>query len=224
MEDHMSVSKFATVAATIAALGAVSAADASAQACFGTPTIQGQRAISAGVGFPEGATNYHARLDVNQGGPMSYQVSFSHTANNQAGMNNVNAVGGGVGYELPSLIVPGEVAITGCPVLGASYAFASGDAGQGRLDVPLGFGVGARVNLGANLTLAPYVQPQFVVSRTTGRVNGQDVNETGHGWGATVGSALDFGPFYTAVDYTSTNWNDVPAADRRLGVRIGVKF
>jgi hypothetical protein len=222
-EHAMKVSKFVAVAATVAAFSAAAAADASAQACFGTPTIQGQRAISAGVGFPEGGTNYHARLDVNQGGPLSYQLNYAHTAPNGVG-TRVNTVGGGVAYELPSAVVPGRVAVTGCPIVGASYAMVGGDIDQNRLDVPLGFGLGARASIGAGVTLAPYVQPQFVVSRTTNRVDGQTVATTDHGFGATVGSALDFGPFYTAVDYTTTRWNDVPAADNRLGVRVGVKF
>jgi hypothetical protein len=220
----MTIRKFATVAAAVAALGAVSAADAAAQACFGTPTIQGQRAISAGVGFPDGGTNYHARLDVNRGGPTAYQVSFQHTAPNGVG-ERVNAVGGGVAYELPSAVVPGAIEVMGCPVIGASYAFGTGDAAPSRLDVPIGFGLGARVNIGAGMTLAPYVQPQFVVSRSSSRVGGQTVSDTGHGFGATVGSSVDFGPFYAGVDYTTTQWNDVPASDNnRLGVRVGVKF
>jgi hypothetical protein len=219
----MKARMFATTAAAVAALG-MAATDAAAQACFGTPTIQGQRALSAGVGFPDGGTNYHARLDVNQGGPMSYQVSYQHTAPNGTG-NRVNAVGGGVGYELPSAVVPGAVEITGCPVVGASYAFGTGTGAPTRLDVPLGFGLGARVNIGAGLTLAPYVQPQFVVSRSTQQVAGQTVRTTDHGFGATVGSSIDFGPFYAGVDYTTTQWNDVPASDNnRLGVRVGLKF
>jgi len=219
----MNATKYVTVAAAVAALGMVSAADAAAQACFGTPTIQGQRAISAGIGFPEGGTNYHARLDVNRGGPTAYQVSFSHHSPNVVG-ERVNAIGGGLAYELPSAIVPGAVAITGCPVVGASYAFSGGDAEANRLDVPLGFGIGARVNIGAGMTLTPYVQPQFIVSRTSARVGGERISETGHGFGATVGSAIDFGPFYAGVDYTNTRWNDVPDAGNNLGVRVGVKF
>jgi len=219
----MNATKYVTMAAAVAALGMVSAGDAAAQACFGTPTIQGQRAISAGIGFPEGATSYHARLDVNRGGPTAYQVSFSHDAPTGVG-NSVNAIGGGLAYELPSAVVPGAIAITGCPVIGASYAFSGGDADMNRLDVPLGFGLGARVNIGAGLTLTPYVQPQFVVSRTSTQVGGERVSTTGHGLGATVGSAIDFGPFYAGLDYTNTRWNDVPASGNGLGVRVGLKF
>jgi hypothetical protein len=216
----MKVTKFVAMAATVAAFGAVSASESFAQACFGTPTIQGQRAISAGVGFPTGATNYHARLDVNRAGPTAYQVNYAHTAANGVG-GSANTVGAGMAYELPQAIVPGAVAINGCPFVGASYTFADN---HDRVDVPLGFGFGARVNIGAGLTLAPYVQPQFVVSRTSTRLNDQRVSATDHGFGATVGSALDFGPFYTAVDYSSTRWNDVPATDNNWGVRVGVKF
>jgi hypothetical protein len=219
----MKATKFAAVAATVAAMSVASAGEGVAQACFGSPTIQGQRAISAGVGFPEGGTNYHARLDVNRGGPTAYQVSYSHMSPNGTGVSS-NTIGGGVAYELPSAIVPGTVAITGCPVLGASYTFTDGAVDQNRLDVPLGFGLGARVNVGAGLTLAPYVQPQFVVSRVNTTSAGQTVTETDHGFGATLGSAIDFGPFYTAVDYTSTRWNDVPATEGRWGVRLGLKF
>lgn len=217
----MNARKFATVTAAVAALGAFSVSDAVAQACFGTPTIAGQRAISGGVGFPNGGTNYHARLDVNTGTPVSYQASYSHTAVPGA---NVNTIGGGVAYELPSAIVPGGTPIRGCPMIGASYAMVDGDGDERRLDVPVGFGLGTRVYMGAGMSLVPYVAPQLVFSRTSVGLNGDRVTTTDHGLGATVGSAVDFGPFFAGVDYTTTRWNDVPATDNRFGVRVGLKF
>jgi hypothetical protein len=215
--------KFAAVAATVAAFSAASAGESVAQACFGTPTIQGQRAISAGVGFPEAGANYHARLDVNRAGPLAYQASYSHQAMDAVN-GSMNTVGGGVAYELPAPVVAGAPALQGCPFIGASYSFGNGDINQNRLDVPIGFGVGTRVYLGAGTTVAPYVQPQFIVSRTRTTSPVGTATSTDHGFGATVGSAIDFGPFYTAVDYTTTRWNDVPGAENGWGVRVGVKF
>lgn len=219
----MNTTKFAFVAAAVAALGLGTASEGLAQACIGTPVGNGQRALSAGVAFPEGATNYQARLDVNALGPLSMHTSYTRTEVANIG-GSMNRVGAGVAYQLPSPVVSGNVPIIGCPTVGAAYSFSSGsNVDQNRLDVPVAFGLGTRVNVGAGMALVPYVQPQFVFSRTATTTGNQTLTATDTGVGATVGSALDFGPFFAGLDYSTTRWNDF-GNDSQLGLRLGVKF
>jgi hypothetical protein len=221
----MNTSKFALAAAAVAALGLGTASEGLAQACIGTPTISGQRALSGGVGFPEGATRYHARLDMNTASPLSLTGSYTRTE-----MDNVsastNTAGAGVAYRLPAAVIGGDLAVQGCPTVRATYTFAGGDLDYNRLEVPVGVGLGTRMNVGAGMALAPYVVPQVVFSRTSTTAANQDVTTTGTGYGAIVGSALDFGPFFAGVDYTTTRWNEnsLNRTDSELGLRIGVKF
>ncbi len=222
----MRLSKYAVVFSAVATFGLASASEGLAQACIGTPIVSGQRAISAGVGFPEGATNYNARLDVNAMGPLAAHATYTRSAMNDVGGGN-HIVGTGVAYQLPTPVIPGNVSITGCPAVGLSYAFSDGaNVDDTRLDVPVGFGLGTRVGIGAGMAVVPYVVPQFVFSRTSTRFNvaGDRMTTTDTGFGATVGSALDFGPFFAGVDLSTTRWNEVPRTDSQVGIRIGVKF
>ncbi len=230
----MNTRKFAFAAAAVAALGLGTASEGVAQACIGTPTLSGQRAVSVGAGFPDWGTNYNARLDANLAGPVSAYGAFTHTAATGTAPN-VNTGAAGVAYHLP-VSVARQVEISGCPTLGAQYGVSStATTEQSQLVVPVGFGVGARVDLGGGMALTPYVLPEFYVTRVTVEGNGvrQVMDDTG--LRATVGTALDFGPFFAGVDYTSHYQADpreiqaeVPLLERgmgsALGVRVGVKF
>ncbi len=220
----MKTGKFALAMAAVASFGLATAGEGLAQACIGTPTVSGQRALSVGVGFPEAATNYNVGLHVNAMGPLSYQASYSHTAfDGTAG--SMNTVGADVAYRLPSPVIAGNIPITGCPVAGVSYGMSSGNVDQTQLTVPVGFGLGTRVGVGAGMALVPYVTPQFVFSRTSTQLNNERVVSTRNGLGATVGAALDFGPFYAGVDVNTTRWNGtVPTTNSQAGLRVGVKF
>lgn len=230
----MNTSKFALAAAAAAALGLGTASEGLAQACIGTPTLNGQRAVTVGAGFPEWGTNYNARLDVNLASPVSAYGAFTHSSATGTAPN-VNTGAVGVAYHLP-VSLP-QVQISACPTLGAQYGMSStATTDQSQLVVPVGIGLGARVNLGGGMALTPYVQPEFYATRVTIRGdNAQREVSDETGLRATVGTALDFGPFFAGVDYISHYQadprnlrSDVPLVDRgmgsALGVRVGVKF
>ncbi|CAN5543160.1 hypothetical protein BH24GEM3_BH24GEM3_06280 [soil metagenome] len=231
----MNTSKFALAAAAVAALGLGTASEGLAQACIGTPTLNGQRAVTIGAGFPEWGTNYNARLDVNTNGPLSARAGFTHSSASGTAPN-VNTGAVGVAYNLP-VSAGRQVEFSACPTLGVQYGMSStATTDQSQLVVPVGVGLGARVNLGGGMALTPYVLPEFYVNRVTLRGdNAQRQVSDDTGLRATVGTALDFGPFFAGVDYIShyqadpRNFQvDVPLLDRgmgsALGVRVGVKF
>lgn len=215
----MKLAKFAAVTAAVAALGFGTASEGLAQVCMGTPIVSGQRALSLGVGFPENGNSYQARLDVNTRSPLAFNVGYSR--DELSGVSGTtHAIGGGVAYQLPTTMVAENTALTACPVGQVAYAFTSGADDWNQVNVPLGLSVGARVGLTQNVALVPYVTPQIIFSRTSV----QGVSNTDTGYGATFGSALDFGPFYAGLDMTTTRMSDVPGTNSQVGVRVGVKF
>ncbi len=231
----MRTAKFALTAAAVAAFGMASVSDAAAQACIGTPTLSGQRALALGASFPEHGTNYNARLDVNLSGPVSAYGAYTHTET-VPGTPNIHTVGTGAAYQLPVQIDLGQVQLNTCPTARVEYAVANGNGlDQTHLMVPVGLGVGARVDVGQGVALTPYVLPEFYLNRWTQVQDGQRQAMDGTGLRATVGTALDFGPFFAGVDYI-THYQadprerqfDVPflqsGTSSQLGLRVGVKF
>lgn len=214
----MKTAKFA-IATAVTALTLMGASEATAQSCIGMPIANGQRALSFGVGFPEGGSSYQARLDVNTLGPVAAHVGYTRSEfDGVAGANNT--VAAGAAYQIAA-----QLPVSVCPAAQVGYSFTTGTPSEAtRLDVPLGIGLGTRLEMGAGMSLVPYVMPQVTFSRISTPAGNETLNSSQTAYGATVGAAVDFGPFYTGVDLSTTRIVDVPGTNQQVGLRLGVKF
>jgi hypothetical protein len=165
-----------TCAAVAAMLGA--AAPAAAQICAGQPTEPGQTSIGARASFPTGGTTLGVEASRNWNNPMGAFVSFNLLLADDDGADNTPIFGGGLAYEVGGFIPAIPVWLSVCPVGAVTFASAN-DVTQ--LTVPLGVGFGTTFGT-PDLSIHPFVIPQFVLTRIS--VDDVSVSDNNFGFGA----------------------------------------
>ena len=209
-------------------VAAVSAAPVSAQVCTGFPTVDGQKAITAAVGFPENGKLYSVAGSVDLMGPLS--------VNGKLGLGTVDEIddklysaGANVAYELKGL------GFSACPVVGLSYSRMKMDGSDEEIegsmtissfDVPIGFGVGQTFAAGSSANFGLYAVPQFVISRGKAEIEIEgisvDESDTDTFFGANIGALFQTGSFFAGGSVFLTSQEDVdPVFSVNLGVLLG---
>jgi len=202
---------------------ALTAAPVSAQICTGYPTVDGQKAITAGIGFPDGGKTYSLRGAVDLTGPLSVNGGVDVGTIDDVDDNAYN-FGANVAYELKGL------SFSACPVVGVNYGtFSMEDSGAtmdiSALNIPLGFGVGQTFAAGSN-SFGLYAVPQFVISRGTIEmdipgVGSAEESETDTFFGADIGALFKAGSFFAGASVNVTSQED---SDAVFGLNVGMLF
>lgn len=203
---------------------AVTAAPATAQICTGFPTVDGQKAITAGIGFPEGGKTYSVAGAVDLMGPLS--------VNGGVAIGTIDDIddkqygfGANVAYEIKGL------SFSACPVVGLSYStFSAEDEGASlsisSLDVPIGFGVGQTFAAGSNASVGLFAIPALVISRgsfeSESPLGSFDTSETDTYFGADIGALFQTGSFFAGGSVFVSSLEDSDAIfSVNLGMLIG---
>jgi len=206
----------------------LSAQQVFAQACGGTPALEGQNAVDGQVGFTEGAVLYGAGITANLRGPFS--IGLGYSIGTYSDIDNVgHGFSGAVGYELP---VPN---FSICPIVSAGYFQVTEpdiepgiDATVSELAGSFGLGLGTRIEAGPNLFVTLTGEPYFMryrtrVEATQGGVSGS-ITESQNDFGVDLGFSLGTGAFYAGAGVTLTTIeNSEPIFSINLGFLIGGK-
>jgi len=211
---------------------ALTAAPVSAQVCTGFPTVDGQKAITANVGFPDGGKTYTLAGSVDLIGPFSI--------NGGLGLSTIDGIddkmyhaGANVAYELKGL------GFSACPVVGLSYSRFKveeeindggetivGEATTSSFDVPLGFGIGQTFAAGSSAQFGLFAVPQVVISRTSAEFSAGgasfDASDTETYFGADIGALFQTGAFFAGGSvFVSSLEDSDPVFSVNLGMLIG---
>jgi len=202
---------------------ALAAAPVSAQICTGFPTVDGQKAITAGIGFPEDSKTYSLRGAVDLTGPLSVNGGVAVGTIDEVD-DKAYSFGANVAYELKGL------SFSACPVVGLNYnTFSMEESGAtmdvSALNIPLGFGVGQTFAAGSN-SFGLYAVPQFVISRASMDVEipglgSAEESETDTFFGADIGALFKAGSFFAGASVNVTSQAD---SDAVFGLNVGMLF
>jgi len=205
---------------------AVTAAPVSAQVCTGFPTVDGQKAITAAVGFPDGGKLYSLAGSVDLIGPLSVNGNLNLGTIDDVD-DKLYGAGANVAYELKGL------GFSACPVVGLSYSrMKMEDAEEeasltvSSFDVPIGFGVGQTFAAGSNANFGVYAVPQFIISRGKMEMEVEgisvDDSETDTYFGANIGALFQTGSFFAGGSvFVSSLENSDAVFSVNLGVLLG---
>lgn len=188
------------------------AGGASAQACAGFGTTNGQGTFGGVMNFPSGFNqvgaegSYHTMSPIGLNGAVL--VSFDDDA-------TLATFRGGGAFDLAqSGRLPSGLSL--CPVVRADYSTRSGLT---FWQVPIGVGVGATVPLGGpGATLTPYVIPAMMWEKLSG-AGTSEITET-H-FALRGGAEVGISRFYLGG---TVEWVNADEIDPTFGVRAGVKF
>src|SRR5262245_4753874 len=86
-----------------------------AQACFGVPSMDGQYAISGGLGLTEGSKSYGVNVTANMRGPLTVGAGYSMLDIDNVATNG-NSFGAGAAVELKNMS-----SLSLCPTVRMSY-------------------------------------------------------------------------------------------------------
>lgn len=201
---------------TFAGLLAVAAAlaltpPARAQVCASFPTAERGFSFGAGVQLPEGADFgdvAYVEGSYNAEGPLSLFGGMTMLEGADA---EIFEIGGAI--ELASAGAALGPAVSACPVVSLVYS----DLGTGWI-VPVGFGVGARLDGGMGVSIMPYLQPQLLIVRLDPQIGDA---ETSTEFGFEGGVMLGVGMFFVGgtIDHVFDDGTD-PVLGLRAGIRI----
>jgi hypothetical protein len=195
----------------------------SAQACLGSTALPGQFALGGQVSFTDGATGFGGGVMANLASPLA--IGASVTITDVDGLDkNVTTVGGNVAYELPL------AGVSGCPMVGISYTtfgdtFEGIDVDVSRIAIPIGFGLGAPVDLQNNMVLIPSgsVHLLYFRDKASASFGGETYSEsdTSTEAGASIGATLGIGQFFGRGDVSFTT---IEGSDPVVSITIGLRF
>jgi hypothetical protein len=199
---------------------------ANAQACFGTPTRDGQWGIRGSLGLASGAKAYGAEVNADLAGPLSIGAGYTMIDLDDTSTNG-NSFGGGVAFELA---VPN---VSMCPTARVVYnrvheeGFGA-EATVNQVIVPIGFGIGKVFPAGSNFNVVLFGEPQFLYIRSSvdassglGSISG---SETDNQFGADLGVRLSGASFFAGASVSLTTIEDSdPVFEFTLGVLVGKK-
>jgi hypothetical protein len=216
----------APAAALLAALATAPALHA--QACIGVPLAPGALAAlvtggtsSYDIGGSVSGTSLGADVRARLRGPLAAvagytyrRVGYDHTP--------MHVVSGTLSYRLPL----GSERLSVCARAGAfasRFSQPGSDTELDNLSFPLGGAVEATLPVGTGTTLAPYVAPSYVISRTTGTSFGYDFEGRKSGLGVEAGVGLRHGRWVAnaAFLHTGLTTNVGPAALPRQMLTVG---
>ena len=153
---------FASLA--VVGLGAFATA-AEAQVCIGFPNQPAQAAVALSSNFPADADQFGVEGSMNLEGPLAVHAGYQRTtARGQAG-GHANTFRAGAALEVTERYVgPFALHLSACPTVSASLTRMEGAE---VWQVPLGVGIGGRIEAGPQGTLEfmPYAVPQLVWTR-----------------------------------------------------------
>jgi hypothetical protein len=165
------------VAAAFAA-GFLATEAAYGQACIGVPIPQGSYGGQVDVGFGDGSISYGASVTANLAGRLSVGAGYGLTTAD--GASNAHNFSGRVAFELPGL------PLSACALTGFRYVRVSGSDDVGSVTtssflLPVGVALVHPFPLSLNVTVTPYITPQFLVrfSPSGDGADGQGDTETG---------------------------------------------
>jgi hypothetical protein len=195
----------------------------SAQACLGSPALPGQFALGGQVSFTDGATGFGGGVTANLANPLAIGA-FVEITDVDGLDKNITTVGGTVAYELPL------AGVSGCPIAGVSYS-TFGDTFDGigvdisRVALPIGFGLGASLDLQNNMVLIPSgsVQLLYFRDKVSASFAGETFSEsdTSTEVGASIGATLGLGQFFGRGAVSLTTIED---SDPVVSITIGLRF
>lgn len=200
-------------AALAASILFLTAAAASAQACLGLPSRDGQIAVAAAAGSLDGDTQYGGEFSADVTGPAAFGFGY-----------------GGVGADGDRQIFTArasydffllEPAI--CGVAGVLYDTAPGGDVDHRLGIPVGIGIGKTLR-SERFTATVFAVPQYVWTREKvlllQDVSGDDVR-TSNEFMAEAGVTVGVLPFYVGGSVVVTTFDD---NDPGFRIRAGLMF
>jgi hypothetical protein len=217
-------------APAVALLAVLAAAPAlNAQGCIGVPLAPGAIAAlvtggttSYDIGGPVSGTSLGADVRARLRGPLAAAAGYTYR---RVGDDDtpMHVVSGTLSFRLP---LPGE-RLSVCARAGAfasRFTQTGSDTELDNLSFPLGGAVELTLPAGAGTTLAPYVAPSYVISRTTGTSFGYDYEGRKSGIGVEAGVGLRHGRWVAnaAFLHTDLTTNVGPAALPRQMLTVGL--
>jgi len=196
-----------------------------AQVCLGYPTMGGQFALAGTIGFAEGSNAYGAALNANFAGPFTAEFGYQYIDIEDVDTNGNNFFGN-VGYELN---VP---SVSLCPFAGVGYADASEEiegfeASASVIQVPVGIGIGKRLQASPTLFVDLFAQPHVLWLRSDFEIEGQGGIEIGGDESETeaainLGANIGTSRFFVGggVQITTIEDSD-PTFSLRVGIVLG---
>ena len=186
-----------------------------AQACVGIPVAESHNAFTAGVGFPENATSYGAELRRNVAGPVAVAASYSLSSYDNVEPKQ-HSFGVEADYEVPGL------SFSACPLVGLGYSRMSEDGSSlSVLSVPVGVGFGKSIQLSRSAALVPHVVPQWVWSRATFDLLGEEISDNDSSLAAVFGATVATPRFYFGGRVL---WTDQDNVDPTFSLIAGLPF
>ena len=197
-----------------------------AQACFGTPTTDGQWGIRGSLGLASSAKSYGAEVNFDLAGPLSIGGGYTMVDIENTSTNG-NSFGGGVAFELS---VPN---ISMCPTARVVYnrihdeSFGA-QATVNQFVVPIGFGVGMVFPAGPGLNMVLFGEPQFLFIRSSvdasSGLGSFSASDTDNQFGADLGLRFSSSSFFAGASVSLTTIEDSdPVFGFTLGVLVGKK-
>lgn len=188
-----------------------------AQACIGNPVAESFNAVTAQVGFPKDAMVYGAGFRHNMDGPFSFGADY-----NVSSYDGVDPLQHGVGvdaaYELSALELPLSV----CPTAGLGYSRISDEtATVSAFSIPVGVGFGKSFQLSSRVSVIPHVVPQWVWTRATIDIGGNEASADDSYLGALFGATFGLPRFYVGG---GVSWVDLDGVDPVFSITGGMPF
>jgi hypothetical protein len=208
------------ITAAVASL-ALSAADASAQACIGVPAAEGQNVIAGSLGFPTGLTIFGAEFHHNlEGNPFTLSGRFEHwNLDGQDG--SINFIGAGGTYDLTGAVAGFPDELSFCVTGGLRFGR---EGGINMWEFPIGVGFGAVFPLGEpgeeGITLIPFGVPAIYHARESGEFFGESFSTSSTDLDVILGATGLFGRFHATMDLQ----NVFRPGSAFVSVRFGTTF
>lgn len=231
--------KFRARLAALAALALLSPAGAAAQGCIGAAVPDGARAVQAlagAVSYDLAGGTEGTELGVgyrgNPRGPLAYTAEYTFRTVGEADVR-MHVLSSALALRLPLRVplpfrLPALVLCARTGVAGARVAQEASDTEYANLTIPVGVVVELPLPVAPGTTLLPYVAPQYLHSRTSGRTFGVELDENGGGFGVEAGAALRRDRFTVGAGFQGAALPvglGTPAVpDRLVFVRVGVLF
>lgn len=185
------------------------------QACIGIPVAESHNALTAGVGFPSDATTLGAEFRHNLEGPLSLGASYGFTSYDNVDPKQ-HALGVEANYEVPGL------SFSACPTVGLGYTrMSEDDVSLSTLSIPVGVGFGTRLELSPSAALIPHVVPQWVWTRATIDVAGEELSDDDSAFAALFGATLATPRFFFGG---RVMWIDQDNVDPVFSLMAGMPF
>lgn len=197
---------------------------ASAQACIGVPSSDGQFTLIGAAGFMDGAKSFGGGVAANLVGPISLGAGYRLVTFDDLD-TNANAFNANAAYELsvPSVSI--------CPATGIEYMRWSEDVDNVKVTItstviPVGVGVGRSFVAGDDFLVTLFALPHFLYVR--GTVRGSEgnvsvsVSDSSNEFGSALGIRFGSRTFYAGAGVSITTIEDSdPVFSLSLGVNVG---